>query len=280
MFRAPMLASICPDSVEVQPGQFMVEEKYDGERIGVLVSSGHDDLFTAKRITAWSRYGLERKLPTHLTQELAQLPDGYYDGELMVPGARSYGVKVLTNAALLQYFIFDALQLKGVEIMTMPYHERRQRLLENIPDGNAVHLADSFYVGSWDDIISHRDAVWARGGEGLILKRITAPYLIGKRSKDWMKIKDLRHAILTVTGFVAGQSVKQNRGPFAMVRLQDDDGNVITVKTKNDYELRRLESESRQNPHPRIGTKLVILYQERTPDGSYRHPRWDRWATE
>jgi bifunctional non-homologous end joining protein LigD len=220
MFRAPMLASICPDSVEVQPGQFIVEEKYDGERIGVLVSSGHDDLFTAKRITAWSRYGLERKLPTHLTQELSKLPDGYYDGELMVPGARSYGVKVLTNAALLQYFIFDILQLQGVDIMAMPYHERRLRLSESIPDGDSVHLADSYYVRTWDDIILHRNAVWARGGEGLILKRVNAPYLIGKRSKDWMKIKDLRHAILTVTGFVAGQSVKQNRGPFAMVRFR------------------------------------------------------------
>jgi len=279
MFKPLMMAHICPDFLDMQPGEFVAETKYDGERIEVLVSTGHDDLFTDKRITAWSRYGLERKLPTHLIEELAKLPCGYYDGELLVPGARSYGVKVIENASLLQYHIFDL-----PELDTLMYDNRR-KVLEEIcrksKIGKMVHLARSIKVNSWSEVIDIRDDAWRQGEEGLILKRTSGLYQCGKRSKDWLKIKNLCHAVLTVTGFVAGTSTKQNRGPFAMVRLRDDEGNVITVKTRNTFELQRFEQDGApDDEHPAIGRKLVILFQERTPDGSYRHPRWDRWENE
>lgn len=279
MFKPMMMAHICPDVLEMQPGEFVAETKYDGERIEVLVDGGKSDLFTSKRITAWSRYGIERRLPTHLVQELSKLPVGYYDGELLVPGARSYGVKVIENAALLQYYIFD-----------IPYdnnssYAMRRNWLEGKAKeagiGKMVHVAESIPVNNWNEVVALREAKWAAGEEGLILKRVGSVYRLGKRSKDWLKIKNLCHATMEVVGFIAGQSTKQNRGPFAMVRLRGDDGTEVTVKTRNDYELRRMEQAGRPDDnHPDIGRRLVILFQERTPDGSYRHPRWDRWEDE
>jgi ATP-dependent DNA ligase len=145
-------------------------------------------------------------------------------------------------------------------------------------------------------MITLRDEVWASDGEGLILKRCSAPYQIGKRSKDFIKIKALRSEIMTVIGFVPSHGLINNRGLYATIVVQDSDGIVTTVKTRNDLECRLLEREGPQilewretrymgKPmkmiinHPAIGRKLRIEYQEKTfPDNNYRHPRFDHWV--
>jgi hypothetical protein len=85
-------------------------------------------------------------------------------------------------------------------------------------------------------------------------------------------------------GFTQSRGKIIDRGPYAAVLLRDAAGNETTVKTLNDVELDRFEQEwpstAGVEHHPAVGRKLRIEYQERTPDGSYRHPRWDRWEDE
>lgn len=282
-FVKPMLARPLDDKLILRAGEFAAEEKFDGHRIVCEISGGHTNLFTDKKITAWSRYGLERVLPTHLLEALCSLPDGLYDGELLVPGKRSYGVTELTNTSDLVYYIFDLLQYKNEEIVHIPYDDRRLLIGEVIPYGESlpIQLAASTNVNTWPEIYALRDSVWARDGEGLILKRRAAPYQIGKRSKDFIKIKDLRSAVLTVVGFIPSKGLINDRGPYATILLRDDDGNETTVKTRNDAECRLLEKEAVGHEiHPAIGRRLRIEYQERTPDKNYRHPRFDRWENQ
>lgn len=177
-------------------------------------------------------------------------------------------------------------------------------------------LAPAVHLDTEDEMHTYLRAIWARDGEGVILKRRDSRYSPGKRPReDWIKIKALRSAILTVVGFLPSKGTIQNRGPYATVVLRDDQGYETTVKTLNDAELAKFEAEWKaldphqtradiegvsrveaksrthrglfdNDPmiaplaalHPAIGRRLRIEYQERTPDGSYRHPRWDRWA--
>ena len=67
MFIEPMLAHKVPDDFDPEPGEWVVEEKYDGHRIIVEIGDqkeaplkhGHNgDLFSSKpptSVTAWSR---------------------------------------------------------------------------------------------------------------------------------------------------------------------------------------------------------------------------------
>jgi len=295
MFISPMLARPRPDHFALVSGEWVAEEKYDGHRLIVEVDDGQTNLFADKKITAWSRYGRERVLPTHILEVLSKYPKGIYDGELLVPGKRSYGVTELANTADLVYFIFDLLVLENEDITELPYYSRRHLLQQFVPRNfHAVQLANAILIDSWEQVVKLRDEIWERDGEGLILKHYNAPYQPGKRSKDFIKVKAVRHATLTVTAFLPSKGTKNNRGLFGMVRLMDEEGNVTTVKTKNDAWLAKLESLV-EDPklvtidqrgtlgiisHPFIGRTLVIEYQERTPDGSYRHPRWDRWEDE
>jgi hypothetical protein len=83
-------------------------------------------------------------------------------------------------------------------------------------------------------------------------------------------VKALDTAVMTVTGFEKGEN-----GPHSTVTLVGTDGET-TVKTLNADALRKFAA----NPKSFIGRKLRIEFQERTPDGGYRHPRWDRWENE
>ena len=279
-FLTPMFASPLPKDFNLQPDTYIGQEKYDGIRIVVEVKEGAADLFTPKTVTPWSRYGKIHPLPSHITSQLAKLPDGIYDGEVLAPGKRSYGATEIKNQPDLIYYIFDIIQFGDQGITALQYENRHTLLSLHTPTEGPVQLAPQFTINNWDEVLTLRDEVWARDGEGLILKRLSSIYKPGKRPKgDWIKIKKLQSAVLTVIDFQSSKGQINNRGPYAMVVLQDDEGNVTTVKTRNDAECRRLESIAAE-VHPDIGRKLRIEFQERTPDFNYRHPRFDRWEDE
>lgn len=261
-FISPMLASPLPKSFD--PRGWYAEEKFDGHRLIVCVND--------TQVKAWSRNGLERLLPRHVLADLQTLPNGTYDGELVTPGGRSYGVTDKTKAGTLIFVAFDILEVSGTPATHLTYAERRMLLVTALSgEHDAIVLADRFPLETMDDVKRIVSEVWKRDGEGLILKNPRGTYQPGKRSKDFIKIKSLKSAVLTVIGFQSGKM-----GPHATVVLEDEDGFMTTVKTLNTQELIKLN----RDPKAAMGRKLRIEYQERTPDGSYRHPRWDRWENE
>jgi len=271
-FVQPMLAHPIKDAI-IAPGQWVAEEKYDGHRIIAATEDRPDNLFDGTSARAWSRDGNERLLPPRVREGLKALPFGTYDGELVVPGSRSYGVTVLENSPKLVLVVFDVLRLLGADTTKLRYDERRALLEETFREAQpaGLELATQWRVDSRDQLCDVRDAVWKRGGEGLIVKHRNSLYHPGKRSREWLKVKALATATLTVVGYQARLS-----GPHSTVVLRDDEGYETTVKTRNRIELARLDAE----PDEHLGKRLVIEFQERTPDGSYRHPRWDRWENE
>jgi len=268
-------------------GNFVAEEKFDGIRLGIEVDrQAPTDLFCPYTIRSWSRNGILHAIPKHLQTELGKLPTGYYDGELFVPGKRSFGATRLDQALNLKIVIFDILSLMGEDTTDLALRDRRKLLgamfeHEHCQSQN-VTLAEQVYLLDRQHLATVRDKVWDRDGEGLIIKDLNATYKPGKRPKNvWIKVKQLHSAVLEVIGFEPSKGEIVNRGPYATVILRDEEGVVTTVKTLNDAELANFERLAPiGRPHPAIGRKLRIEYQERTTDRSYRHPRWDRWEDE
>jgi ATP-dependent DNA ligase len=272
-FYSPMLAKPMKDGFSIGTvTDWVAEEKLDGHRILVQKEG--------KEILAWSRHGKERDevQKPRLKKPLLDLPDGVYDGELLVPGQRSYGTVVIENQQNLVFYVFDIPFLMGKDLTTlglrMDYDERRDAL-EKIFEGRGlnlpVRLSWSAPLTSTEQIAREAEKVWLRDGEGLVLKNRHSAYHVGKRTRDWLKIKQCQTAVLTVVGFKGGTISKNS-----VTILEDADGNQTTVKWKNYEELDKIDA----NPESFIGRKLQIEYQERTPDGSYRHPMWDHWVDE
>ena len=267
--------------------EWAVEEKFDGHRLIVEVYQGGVRAWTRPRRHAGGdgKTMATYELPLHLQEQLGRLPVGVYDGELL-GGETSTDVRRTDLRETLCYVIFDVLQLwpEG-STMGLPYSERRA-LLEDIFPGirllSHVSLAQSVNVTSEAEVVAFVTKIWMRGGEGGIIKRKAAFYQPGKRSLDFIKLKKLQTTVVTIVGFEPTRGTTMNRGPFAIVVVEDAKGHRTTVKTRDDRELALFNTAGTGNPnhHPAIGRKLRIEFQDWTPKGGYRHPRWDRWENE
>ena len=282
----PMLAVPMSKANITDWRDWSIEVKYDGVRL--IVDVGRSTVTAWTRPRGSSKEMAVRPLPAHLVKDLLCFPQGVYDGEL-IAGTTSTDVTRLDLEHERRFVMFDVLNLLGEErTRELPYCQRRARLMElfdGVTSLGHVDLAVSQQLTCKSDVTRFVKAVWDDDGEGAILKRNAARYQAGKRSPDYIKVKKESHVTMTIVGFQSTKGIVLDRGRFAIVVLEDTDGNRTTVKTKDDFELNKFEQQSvtvQDDPtqHPALGRKLVVEYQDRTRDGGYRHPRWDRWEDE
>jgi ATP-dependent DNA ligase len=242
-----------------------LEEKLDGHRIGVRVAG--QEVAAVSRPRSSSAPGKTRVLPPAMIAALRALGDGDYDGELVNPtGGKSWDV-VRTDAPLV-FVVFDIVSCNDTLTTNISYELRRALLLERLRKLPRKQQSVSTVLSdepTWANV----QAIWQRGGEGAILKRVASHYQPGARSPDWVKVKQLRAATLTIIGFEAGES-----GPHSALQLRDADGHITTVKTLGHAMLREVTAA----PASFLGRAVVINYQEKTPTGHYRHGRFDHFA--
>lgn len=94
-------------------------------------------------------------------------------------------------------FFFDALKISDKDVWKKPAIERREILREILP---------SDYIVPWilakneKDIEDWMEKSIKNGHEGLVLKKIGSPYYPGKRTWDWIKIKNFFTLDLVIIG--------------------------------------------------------------------------------
>ena len=283
----PMLAVQLKHGNIIDYADWAIEEKFDGHRLIVV----HNKVNGHHAVRAFARTGADRALPAHLVAALSNLPLGIYDGELL-SGDTGTDVTRIDLEHERRYVVFDVLELNGRSTLTDTYDQRRQLLtamflhLDLVKNAKVVFLATSKNVNCEKDVTAFAKQVWDRDGEGAILKRRSARYQAGVRSPDFIKVKRVSHATLTLVGFEASRGSVMGRGRFAIVKLRDDEGNETTCKTLNDHEVAQFENAARRNweqgmAHPALGRKLMIEFPRRTRTGGYQGPViWDRWENE
>jgi DNA ligase-1 len=177
---------------------WQVEWKYDGIRAQLVRRSAESYV--------WSR---GEDLITERFPEIAaiQVPEGtVIDGEVLVwregpapfadlqkrIGRKTLSAKLLAElpAVLLAY---DLLELDGVDLRSLPQHERRALLETLVRDAAqpALQISPLVHADSWEALAATRIESRARGVEGMMLKARKAQYGVG-RTKDvgtWWKWK-------------------------------------------------------------------------------------------
>jgi len=200
----PMLARIGqPFSAD----EWFFEIKWDGVRAVTYVEAREFRMHGRRRRDLRGRY------PE--LEFLSDLPDGtIVDGELVVlgedgrpdfPGILSRENARIADAAVrasrnpVVYVVFDLLWLGHDSQLERPLSERRaelERLVEKVGESRLV-LSEGI-VGAGLDLF--RAAV-ERRLEGIVGKRLDAPYRPGVRSDSWLKIKPVHSVHCLILGY-------------------------------------------------------------------------------
>ncbi len=179
--------------------EWQAEWKWDGIR-GQLIKR-NDKFFV------WSRGEelITDKFPEY-DGLLNTLPNGIViDGEIMpsrdgqpLPFAllqTRIGRKNVTRKQLLEapvtFFAYDLLEIDGNDIRSYSLSDRR-KLLETIVktiNNPALLISRIIDFDNWNDLKILRDSSRVNGAEGLMLKRLSSTYQVGRKRGDWWKWK-------------------------------------------------------------------------------------------
>ncbi|SDY11441.1 DNA ligase D [Citreimonas salinaria] len=287
-WRQPQLATLTDRLGD--PEQRWHELKFDGYRALVAVGKGGARIYT-RNGHDWT----DRFLP--LVPAFEELPcdAALIDGEITV-GAGLYGFGRLQKAIKLggpfHFHAFDLLKRDGEDLTGLPLTNRRAALEELFTDTPPLGLLQLSPVlrGDASDAF---DRVCHTGGEGLISKRMDAPYR-GGRSTAWEKIKCIKRDEFVVIGWQ--DSDKKGR-PFASLALGIEEAGEMVYAGKigtgwdadtMDEIAARLKPLARKTapaPVPAaeargmnwVTPRLVVevRYAEVTEDGRLRHPSFE-----
>ena len=96
-----------------------------------------------------------------------------------------------------QLILFDVLHLDGRAVRELPYRRRRELPGELALDGPAWRTPRQF-VGESEALLR---VTAEQGLQGVVAKRLDAPYTPGRRGSAWVKHKHRRRELFVVTGW-------------------------------------------------------------------------------
>jgi bifunctional non-homologous end joining protein LigD len=257
------------------PGRFAIEEKIDGHRGMLRLADGN--------ITILNRHGRDEgkiKNAPDLARAARAWADAspalwggtILDGELY-GGSLSGTAHLLGSAGRtdtrLRYIVFDAPFLDGVDQRRLPWSKRRA-MLEAIMRGAPAPFELSALLAPTRSVCSD---IWARGGEGVVIKDRNAPYSSGDRS-SWTKVKQAFTAEGVVLGFAEGRG--ENAGTFGSVRLGQYRGGKLVEVCAVSGMSDALRATLRRDL---IVGQSVVEFKYRPIEGArerYTEPRWVR----
>ena len=206
----PMLAK--SGELPRDDGRWAYEIKWDGVRAIGNVSGGRLRLTSRNGRDITPRYPELRELGRALGAHEAVL-----DGEVVAfdaDGRPSFqrlqgrmhltsepAVRRLAQREPVDYVIFDLLYLDGRSLLASTYLERRATLAELGLSG-ARWQAPAHHLGDGPAMLA---ASRASGLEGIVAKRTDAPYVPGRRTSAWVKVKNVRRTEVVIGGWLPGE---------------------------------------------------------------------------
>ncbi|MEO7998418.1 MAG: ATP-dependent DNA ligase [Gemmatimonadaceae bacterium] len=180
--------------------EWQAEWKWDGIRAQLVRRRGRTFLWSRgeellagrfPEVEAWAEF-----LPdgTVLDGELLAWRDGHPMpfSALQRRIARKTVGKTLLAEVPCHLIVYDCLEAGGEDFRTKPLSVRREtviRIVNALPTGSAAGVSPALPIESWETLTRVRERSREEGAEGLMLKKLSSPYGVGRRGNDWWKWK-------------------------------------------------------------------------------------------
>ena len=215
----PMLATLTSPEV-VLIGSWIIEPKYDGERI-IAVRSGDD-------ISLWTRRNIQAsyKFP-EIVKALKENIDGddwILDGEMTVSGGfrqllnrnveDRFKISLLSRKNPATYNIFDIIRHEK-DLFNTPFIDRKGILMKVVHPNNNIAIVPFHEVEKVEEEFLN---YLKEGFEGVVIKNSYSKYEPGRRSDQWLKIKKGD----TVDVNIIGATKSTGSIPFGALMMEKD----------------------------------------------------------
>ena len=136
-----------------------------------------------------------------------------------ISALRPYDVLVAQAQIPVVYVVFDLLQLGSFDLRGLPLKTRKELLMKTVQGAGLLRALDHLE----GDGTPLYELCRAEKLEGLVAKRIDAPYRPGpRRSEDWIKIKCERDEEFVVVGWVTGRRGRETMGALDLATYTGD----------------------------------------------------------
>ena len=233
----PMLAKV--GTLPREDEGWAYEVKWDGVRALAYVEAGHLTLTGRNGTDFTPRYPELRAMAASLGMRRLVL-----DGEVVALDAQGRPsferlqsrmhlaseaqVRRRSRELPVTYMAFDLLWLEGRSAMSLPYADRR-RLLAGLELDGPHWRTPAYREGDGEALL---EASAAQQLEGIVAKRLDAPYEPGRRSGAWRKVKNRPSQDVVVGGWLRGEGGRASTLGALAVGVRDEPGGELRYAGK------------------------------------------------
>lgn len=245
------------------------EEKYDGVRVIAVYKNGEITYFTR----AFNELNASCFPKITFDLKLCMINSGlsgnwFFDGELTDLNRKSVSGKVtqilkgtasdqVESGFLFNVFDFDELVTLDKGVGILEYIDRRhtlEKITRELSTDSPVKLAQMWELSDPGEVPAIYKKIVDIGGEGVICKDNSVYEC--KRSKSWVKFKEVNECDLEITGWYPGEGKREGYiGGFIMT----DHSKTLNVKVGSGFTDLDLQTLSK-NPDSHIGKIAAVLY--------------------
>jgi bifunctional non-homologous end joining protein LigD len=299
----PMLAAAGSASDLDDEHDWAFEMKWDGYRAVVYVENGSVRLFsrngndltdTFPELAGPLRDALGATSAVLDGEIVALDKTGRPDFHLIQSRAGLSEDESAARSASIEMMLFDLLELEGHNITGDDYDVRRAALNQIVTPTGPVRVPPEFD----GDFEAARESSLQLGLEGVVAKERDSPYLSGKRSRSWIKVKHEKMQEVVIVGWRPGAGNATNAVGSLVLGIPDDKGiryagrvgTGFTDKDRRSWVKKFAplaldtppvhDAPSDELSHAKwIRPELVgeVTFMQWTTSGALRHSSWRGW---
>lgn len=296
----PML--IRDEAAPFDSEDYIFELKFDGIRCLAYIDEHSVSLLTKNNIDCTPLFPeldslfIQVKEKCVLDGEIILLRDGkpsFRDLQKRMHLHDEFKIKLVSEKSPVSYTVFDIVYLGDRFLTDLPLTERKKILLDNVYENK--RLAVSRYIEEYG--VDFFELAKQNDLEGIIAKQKNSRYFFGRKTKDWVKIKNQRTEDFVICGYIPGEKrtarillaqYKKGRliykGRVSLARSSED-FSVISLLKKIPLPFQIIPNGCEEAVWTEPKLVCTVSFNEKTAKGNLRQPiykklRADKSASE
>ena len=198
---------------------WIFEVKWDGYRAVAEIRHGDVSLYSRNLISLNQKF-----LP--VAKSLQKLGyEAVLDGEIVVVNDQGHpDFQMLQNyqkagRGHLLYYVFDLLYFRGHDLTNLPLLRRKELLKKILPTDPKIKFSDHLPKEG----VLFFNTVKEKGLEGIVAKHSQSVYRIGRRSRQWLKVKTQLTQEGVIAGFTEPRGARKYFGSLVLGVFEGDE---------------------------------------------------------